>query len=200
MIKVAWVIILLLTASFPAASSLSCPQLKAAIVNDVRLYFPAEPGMKWIYSGTGNEYAAFWQQVVRRQGNHVQFAIDNGGTRIGTIYEISSDAIIQTLSQEEWYAEDSLFDKQPNRKRTLLKSPLRQGASWQDNEFHYDVASMNALATTPAGTFTGCIKIRIRTADNAGETFEYYAPEVGLVLREYIHDKFRVTSALAARQ
>lgn len=164
------------------------------------VYFPAEPGMVWIYEGKGNEYAGFRRTAVLRENTQAQFNENNGGTQTGLVYQITPEAVILLYAAEEYYTNDSLLGRQPNRSETLLKTPLTPGAGWQDDRRRREVVSTDDTLTVPAGTYTKVLKIKSTPLKDHSSysVTEYYAPGVGLVAREYAAQDFTISSHLKA--
>lgn len=174
------------------------PAPQEPAVTDVRSYFPTNPALTWTYEGIGNEYAAFTRKVLFQQDNQVQMAEDNGGTRMGQVYQVTAEAVIQTFSLEEYYTDNNLLGEKSNRHQILLKAPLIAGAVWQDGRDKREVLSINETVQVPAGTFSQVVKIKISSLDpqQEGRQFEYYAPHTGLIMREFIADNYTIASKL----
>lgn len=170
------------------------------VITDVRNYFPTEPALTWSYEGTGNEYASFTRRVLYRQENQVQMVEDNGGTRMGLVYKMTTDAITQTLALEEFYSDQNLLHEKSNRNQILLKAPLKAGATWQDSQDKREIISISETVQVPAGSFQNVVKIKITPLDpqQKHQLLEYYAPHTGLIMREFIADDYYVTSKLAS--
>lgn len=176
------------------------PQLPAQTpaFPDLRSYFPAEPGATWTYEGSGNEYAGFTRKTTYRRDDKVQMSESNGGTKLGQVYQVSTGAIIQTLSLEEYYDDYSLLSHEPNQYKILLKAPLAVGTVWQNNQEKREIVSCNETVQVPAGSFTQVVKIKITPLNPQRNDlqFEYYAPQTGLIMREFVADGYVVTSKL----
>lgn len=194
--------ILLLAFSFAACGKKNIPPAehppKELAITDVSAYCPSASGLTWVYEGTGNEYAGFTRKTIRSQNNLAQFSDNNGGTQLGLVYQITPDAVLLLYTKEEYYSDVSLLTEKPNRNDVLLKAPLKPGASWQDTRFKREVISITDTITVPGGTFTNVVQIKstpLNQANTASQT-EYYAPEVGLIAREYIANGIQITSRL----
>lgn len=174
------------------------PTPPESAITDVRSYFPTNPASTWIYEGYGNEFAAFTRKVILQQGDRVQMMEDNGGTRMGQVYQVTAEAVIQTYSTEEYYTDKNLLNEKSNRHLLLLKTPIKAGAVWQDDRDKREVLSINETLQVPAGTFSNVIKVKITSPDSQQETqqFEYYAPHTGLILREFIGKDYTIASKL----
>lgn len=169
-------------------------------ITDVRGYFPTEPKLTWIYEGSGNEYAAFTARAMLREGERAQFSQDSGGTRMGLVYQVTAEAVTLLFSREEYYSDASLLGEKANRERLLLKAPLKAGATWESAQERREVAGIAENVAVPAGTYGNVVKVKVTSlaAQGGGHTFEYYAPNVGLVLREFITGQDKIVSRLKA--
>lgn len=201
-------LIVAMTAVFVAAA-VGCakkpappPPTPEAAVTDVRGYFPAEPKLTWVYEGSGNEYAGFTARAMLREGDRVQFSHNSGGTRLGQVYQVSAAEVTLLFSREEFYSDASLLAEKPNRHRVILKAPLKAGASWESAQERREVVGVSEAVQVPAGTYHNVVKIKVTSlaAQASGQTFEYYAPDIGLVLREFIAGQDRIVSRLKAHK
>jgi hypothetical protein len=90
-----------------------------------------------------------------------------------------------------------------DRARRLLCRPLRPGATWMSvtgasTTERYEIAGVGETVTVPAGTFTGCVRVRSQVrAEGLEQVAELtYAPGVGPVRLE----TFIVVDGVAAPQ
>ena len=168
-------------------------------ITDVSSYFPAERNHFWEYEGSGNEYASFTRKVLYQKDDLVEITENNGGTVMGMVFKKSSKEIVQIFSTPEFYEERNILDAEPNLQKVILKSPLKAGATWQDSDYKREVVSINEKIEVPAGEFTHVVKIKVTLLDEISpesENYEYYAKDVGLVMREFISGDMTVTSQL----
>lgn len=161
-------------------------------------YFPIAAGSSWDYAGEGNEYAAFKQDMPYTKDSQAQLYIDNGGTVATKVIEIADDAVTQLYFEGEQYDQENLLEKGFNsdENEVLIKTPLKAGTIWQNEGSTREIMSLEEKVDTPAGTFADCLKIRISQPDSTAVVYEYYAPKVGLVLREFVDGEAKVTSIL----
>jgi hypothetical protein len=171
-------------------------------ITDVRVYFPAEQNLTWIYEGSGNEYAAFTRKVIYKQGSKVQLAQDNGGTRLGIVLQVLPEAVLLNYTEEEFYSDTSLFNQAANRSEVLLKAPLKAGAIWEAGRERREVINIEESVQVPAGNYSNVVKLKVTSleANTASENFEYYAPNVGLVLRQFTTGNDKIESRLKTLQ
>ena len=69
----------------------------------------------------------------------------------------------------------------------LLKYPMEKGLSWEvqrnDQKWNYTIESVGLEVQVQAGVFKNCLKIKQQLEGSAyNYKYEYYAPEVGLIL------------------
>lgn len=175
------------------------PQQQAqTAITDVTRYFPTEPNLTWVYAGEGNEFADFTRSVLFRQGNLVQMSEANGGTQLGMIFQTTPEAVILTHSREEWYSNSSLFQEAANQNQIILKAPLEVGASWQNPTDQREVVAVGETVEVPAGSYVNTVKIKVTSTQSQSGSywFEYYAPDTGLIFREFFADNNRISSKL----
>ncbi|EGO64450.1 hypothetical protein [Acetonema longum] len=175
------------------------PQQQAQTpITDVTRYFPTEPNLTWVYAGEGNEFADFTRRVLFRQGNLVQMSETNGGTQLGMIFQAMPEAVTLTHSREEWYSNNSLFQEAANQNQIILKAPLEVGASWKNSTDQREVVAVGETVEVPAGSYVNTIKIKVTSAQSQSGSywFEYYAPDTGLIFREFFADNSRISSKL----
>jgi hypothetical protein len=178
------------------------PPTQEKSITDVRSYFPAEQNLTWIYEGSGNEYAAFTRKVIYREDSRVQIAQDNGGTRLGMVLQVLSEAVSVNYVREDFYTDTKLFNEAANRSEVLLKAPLKAGAVWEAGRERREVISIEESVQVPAGNYSNVVKLKVTSleANTASENFEYYAPNVGLVLRQFITGSDKIESRLKTLQ
>lgn len=166
--------------------------------NEIRAFFPITVGSNWHFEGSGNEFAEFNQFVSYRLDDKVQFNIVNPGTSSKAIYTISEDAITRILLEHESYEDENLLEIgfEANDNTIILRTPLKEGTTWEVPGGTREIVAVNANIITPAGNFTDCIKIKCLYDDSESINYEYYQRNVGLVKKEFIDNEFKVTSSL----
>lgn len=162
-------------------------------------YFPLTKGSTWRYLGEGMEYASFTREVLFARDRRGQLREDNGGTIIAAVYEIADDAIIRIYNAGEAYDDENRLDiTTPESEQTaILRTPLQTGTTWQTpgNETR-TITATDAVVETPAGTFENCIVVKIESAGDYSTLHEYFKEGIGLVLREFESEGYRVISTL----
>lgn len=167
-------------------------------IPDVRAFFPTQPGWTWVFEGRGNEYASFTRTVTRRDGDRVQVNDNNGGTSMGKVFHVTSDAIVQEFSTAEFFSDKILFNEKPNTHLVVLIAPIKAGTLWQDYQGKREIVSINETVQVPAGCFQHVVKVKIAPLNQnpANEQFEYYAAGTGLIMREFFSEGYVITSKL----
>ena len=156
---------------------------------DLRSYFPLIRGMVYNYTGQGKEAAGFVREVQYVSGAKGQFTDASGETVTAYVYDVGSDQITQLYHQTQKTEDKDLLGVAAKKKvaeSIVLKTPLKAGTSWQSGEWKREIVGANSTVTVPAGIFYNVIKVKMSPLKgrNLPETYEYYAPNVGLVLRE----------------
>jgi len=166
-------------------------------------YFPLTVGSTWSYLGEGMEYASFTREVVFARGGRGQLQEDNGGTVIAAVYEITDDAITRIYHSGEAYEVEDLLDRvtpsesesEESEQIVILRTPLQVGTTWQTHRYGTrTITAIDAAVETPAGYFENCIVVKIEGEDST--IHEYFKEGIGLVLREFESEGYRVTSTL----
>ena len=180
------------------AAKTDSPVEAVTTINDVRDFFPNQPGMTWVFEGSGNEYASFTRTVRRSDGDRVQLNDNNAGTSTGKVFHVTSDTIVQEFSTEEFYSDKSLFNEKPNSHLVYVQAPLKAGTFWRDSQGKREIVGINETVQVPAGSFQHVVKVKITPLNQklANEQFEYYAAGTGLIMREFFADGYVITSKL----
>jgi hypothetical protein len=148
-------------------------------------YFPLAVGNEWVYR---DESPAL--PLDRR-----------GAQRTVRILERTADGYFRDSERGELRADrDCVHD----RSRRLLCGPIAQGTSWSSvvsvsSTERYEIAAVGETVVTPAGTFSGCVRVRAhnRAGRGADHVLEItYAPGIGPVRIE----TFAVVGAAASPQ
>ena len=161
--------------------------------------FPFHQGMEYQFAGEGNEYASFVRKIIHVEDRYLQLTDNNGGTIVTSIYELSDTEIKRIYSQEEFYSEENLIPEKKNNQESsliILKVPLTEGNNWDNNGEKREIVAVNQTLDLPAGTFYGVLQLKIHYKESGALAYEYYAPNLGLIKREYESDGFKVSSDL----
>lgn len=141
-------------------------------------YFPAGPGLKWVYgdSATLGQNA---RQVVEVAGHTAKGAVIKS-----TFYAGSEEVSSQKKAYR--FAETDFIESQDRKDTLILKYPLEQGKTWvssgQEGRLEFLVEKAGLKVRVKAGEFSNCIKMRRRVAGAPSWIYEYYAPWTGKIL------------------
>jgi|GEM_PF-430934 len=157
-------------------------------------FFPASVGSTWKYLGEGNEYASFMRKALFRDGDRVQLSEDNGGTVSAAVFKVTDKEILRTFLRGEEYDQKNLMKEKANDATVILKAPLKAGTKWKNSGDSREIVAIDAVVETPAGKFTDCIKVSIKTENST--MYEYFKAGAGMVKREFVSEGLTVTSTL----
>ncbi|WP_018704138.1 hypothetical protein [Anaeromusa acidaminophila] len=167
----------------PCQDCMSAEEFRLA---DVRHFFPSALGQSWNYVGYGQEFAGFKRTVTQSKDGRVQVEDVNGGAHTARVFSMAEDMIAQQVVLSESEAKGDLLAAKPNQETLLLKGPLQQGATWEDGMWRYRLLSVTKTVWVPAGLFAGVVEVQARSLARPNEVVvACYAPEVGLVRRDY---------------
>lgn len=145
-------------------------------------YFPNELIVKH-FNGEGNEYASEVETIFQREGEFLPTYVNNGGTQLLVIYQLSKEGIYRVYTQEEYYEEtppsiDSLQDR--FQKEEVLKIPLEKGRMVNE----WEIVGINETINLPYGDLNEIIVLE-KTYEDGSKSRQYWAKELGLVKKEY---------------
>jgi hypothetical protein len=146
-------------------------------------YFPLAQGNTWTYAPESSQFGdPFEWSVAGRVGDTVTLARPAGGSHPGPVTLLDHQEAIDLL---------------PGEGEIIPFYRFEAGASWERRDPWEcdDGASWAAVVekdpiTTPAGVFRNTIRVERRTTatcTDAGTTFEWWAPGVGLVQWEELN-------------
>ena len=159
-------------------------------------FFPLTEGSGWEYQGEGNEYATFTRKVAYVSGDLAQTQEDNGGTISATVYKFTDKAVTAVYFTGENSNGGNLLQNAPNENVAIIEEPLQVGAKWDIPNGTREIIDTNAGVVTPAGTFSGCLKIKINGSDNS-TIYEYFQKGTGMVKREFVSGGDTISSSLS---
>lgn len=157
-------------------------------------YFPLKENVRYVYEGQGNEYASYNVMNDYIAEGRVQQRVDNGGTVLARVLEISEGKLTRLLSKEEaYYRENMLNVKTENE--ILLKEPLTKGTSWNTSDSRVRTITGTAVSvTTPSGNYEA---LEVTTQSANGTTKDYYAKNIGLVKSIFAFEGNEISSSLS---
>jgi len=149
-------------------------------------YFPAGPGLKWVYGDT---------ETLGQNARQVVEVTDHGakGTVVRSTFFAGTE---QVSSLKKTYRFDGMnFIETQDRKDTLiLNYPVAPGKTWvssgPEGRLEFSVEKAGLKVKVKAGEFSGCIKLRRRVAGASSWVYEYYAPWTGKILTAVAGPKY----------
>lgn len=167
---------------------------------DLRSYLPKISGMYYQFTGEESEYALFSREIKYVDRSKVQFHDSSSGSEMVRVYKLASDQITQVYQTSEFAAADYLEKTDDEPDEIILKTPLKVNNTWESAGKQREIISINETVTVPIGTYYNVLKTKTTFIDrpNSPEIYEYYAENVGLILREYRTQDLQVTSRLEA--
>jgi hypothetical protein len=151
-----------------------------ATVGSVKDYFPFKPNTRYVYEGSGNEFASYDVFVDYTKGSKMQQRVDNGGTVLARVIEVKDGAAKLVYSRPEAYYRENFLSTKANKSEVLLKEPLRAGTKWKLSDGRERrIQSTSASVSTPSGDYKA-VEVVTKSKDGSTTT-DYYAKNVGLV-------------------
>ncbi|TDX52079.1 hypothetical protein [Orenia marismortui] len=170
--------------------------------NYLQSFFPSKEGMVFNFKGTGLEFTSFTRRIVHKEDNFVQIHDNNGGTIVASVYKIKENKIIKVLERPEFYSKSSLIPEARNtdNKEVILKKSLQEGEIWESAGQKREIVEILDNLKVPAGNFYDVIKIKITPLENSQsyEFYEYYAKNIGLIMKENRGEGYKVISKLSS--
>lgn len=132
-------------------------------------FLPLEPGLRLEYS------------LSRAQGRETlvveHSAGEGGGVCVRRRWRTVEGKEESETSRAERREDGVYFDGEK-----VLPLPARVGTVWSRPPREYRVSDLKAAAQTPAGCFTGCLRVvYLIAAGDGGSGERFYAPGLGLV-------------------
>lgn len=159
-------------------------------------YFPIRENVKYVYEGSGNEFAGYQIYTDYISGDKIQQRMENGGTATVRVYELKDGKLTLLLSKSEVYYRENMLQKSDNSAEVLLMEPLKKGTSWTLKDGRQrTITGVSKEIQTPMGTLKA---IEIVTEGSDGTTVDYYAKGIGLIKTVFQSGGLEVSSTLAA--
>ncbi|MEQ2527155.1 hypothetical protein WMO40_10620 [Bacillaceae bacterium CLA-AA-H227] len=147
-------------------------------------YFPPENVIKH-FKGEGNEYASEVETIFQREGEFLSSVVNNGGTQVLRVYQLTQDGIHLVYEQPEYYEESppSVTSLQAQFQiQDVITAPVEKGRminGWEIVDVHHEL-------TLPIGKLNDVIVLK-RTAGNESLNVHYWAKQYGLVKKEFYY-------------
>ncbi len=157
-------------------------------------YFPYYENTTLHYEGTGNEYASYVAYTDYLDTGRIQMRINNGGTEMTKVYEITDNKISLIYQEEEFYHREKLIDRVYSNEEILLMEPLKKGTQWilPDGRTRAITATRINI-DTPIGEFKA---IEVTTINTDSISKDYYAAGIGHIKSVFIAKDYEVSSSL----
>jgi len=162
---------------------------------EIKDYFPIKVNTRYVYEGTGNEYASFNIFNDYTSDTKVQQRVDNGGTIMAKVVELKDGKLTRLFSRGEAYYRENLLENKGDEDEILLMEPLAKGNTWtlKDSRIR-TITGISVDVTTPLAKYNA---IEITTESQKDKTIDYYAKNVGLVKSVFISGGNEITSSLS---
>ena len=162
---------------------------------EIEDYYPVKENTRYVYEGTGNEYASYNVMVDYVNESKVQQRIDNGGTVMANIVKIADGKLTRSYSRGEAYYRENLLESESEEKEILLMEPLKEGTNWELKDSRIrTITNTAADVSTPSGNYKA---IEVTTKGPHGQTMDYYVKDIGLVKTTSISEGMEVSSSLS---
>jgi hypothetical protein len=170
---------------------------KESVTSSLKIedYYPVKENTRYVYEGTGNEYASYNVMIDYVNEGKVQQRIDNGGTVMANIMEIADGKLIRSYSRAEAYYRENLLKSENKEQEILLMEPLKKGTSWELKDSRVrTITNTAADVTTPSGNYKA---MEVTTKGPDGQTMDYYVKDIGLVKTTFSSEGMEVSSSLS---
>ncbi|WP_284037630.1 GerMN domain-containing protein [Neobacillus sp. 114] len=167
------------------------PTTNSETIND---YYPIKKNTRYIYEGTGNEFASYEVYNDYISEEKVQQRIDNGGTVMVNVLELKDGKLTKVFSKGETYYRENLLKANNDEKEVILMTPLAKGTTWTLKDGRVRTISNTEVdITTPTGKYKA---IEVTTKNTKDKTIDYYAKNVGLVKSIFVSGGTEISSTL----
>jgi hypothetical protein len=158
-------------------------------------YYPVKKDTRYVYEGSGNEYASYDSYIDYTSDSKFQQRVDNGGTVMAKVFEIKDGKLIRRYSRGEVYYRENLLNKTDEKEEILLQEPLEKGTTWTLSDSSTStITNTDVAISTPSGDYKA---LEVTTEDESGQTIDYYAKNVGLVKTVFVNEGTEITSTLS---
>ena len=160
----------------------------------VKDYFPVKPNARYMYEGSGSEYAFYDAVLDYYSGAKMQQRVDNGGTVMAKVIEVKDGVAKLVYTRPEVYYRENFLTQKSNSSEILLKEPLRAGTKWTlPDGRERRIGSISASVSTPSGDYKA---LEVITKSKDSTTTDYYAKNVGLIKTVFKSGDSTVSSSL----
>jgi len=143
-------------------------------------FFPLQSGTKWTFvdSATGGN-------IMRLEVGVLRSSAAREAEVAGWYYagEQRDRDYWRGYSKADWTVWEQV--EKDGRRSPVLKYPYRKGRSWSvtrgENTDDYTVVGDNLEVKVKAGSYSGCVKVKVHTRGYPSWLFQYFCPGVGRV-------------------
>ncbi len=158
-------------------------------------YYPIKENTRYLYEGSGNEYASYDTYNDYTSDSKFQQRVDNGGTVMANVFEIKDGKLTRKYSRGEAYYRENLLNKTDKDEEIILQEPLEKGTTWTLKDASTrTITNIDVEISTPSGDYKA---LEVTTEGKNGQTVDYYAKNVGLVKTMFVYEDMEVTSTLS---
>ncbi len=158
-------------------------------------YYPIKENTRYLYEGSGNEYASYDTYIDYTSDGKFQQRVDNGGTVMANVFEIKDGKLTRKYSRGEAYYRENLLNKTDKDEEIILQEPLEKGTTWTLKDASTrTITNIDVEISTPSGDYKA---LEVTTEGENGQTVDYYAKNVGLVKTVFVYEDMEVTSTLS---
>lgn len=147
-------------------------------------YYPPELKVKY-FKGEGNEFATEVETLFQREGEYLSSFVNNGGTQILKVYQLSEDGIYVVYEQPEYYEENppNLETIKNNfQQQEILTAPIEEGHEMEG----WKIVAVDETISLPIGNLDE-ILILEKVYEDGSISKNYWAKELGVVKKEYYY-------------
>ena len=100
---------------------------KESVTSSLKIedYYPMKENTRYIYEGSGNEYAPYNVMIDYVKEGKIQQRSDNGGTMMVNIVELTNGKLIRTYSRGEAYYRENLLESESGKTRNSLDGTFK---------------------------------------------------------------------------
>lgn len=162
-------------------------------------YYPLLSDVEYIYSGEGNEFAAYnrFTDFLSEDGSRIQTRTNNGGTETVDVIEVKDGKVTVIKTVHECYYRDNIMTeaKADEQAEILLMDPLTVGTEWMLTEGRRRyISGTDVKIATPYGDYRA---LEVTTESDDSIMKDYYVREVGLVKTIFTSGDYEVISELS---
>lgn len=160
-------------------------------------YLQSEENTKYVYDGSGSEYAGFDSWVDYKAEGTLQLRTNNSGTEMVKVYKVADGKLTLSFMRPETYYRENFLNENPNSTEVVLMEPIQTGTSWKlETGEERSITNTEAEVETPSGNYKA---VEVTTVYEDSTTKDYYVQGIGLVKSVFTGtDEFEVTSVLSS--